>query len=346
VSLPADNTGGPGAGRVSILSGVDGSVIRTFLGSQAGERFGWSLAGLADLNGDGVSEFIIGTYYLLSDDNEVFVLSGADGVVIYEFLVPATGPTRCAALGDIDGDGDEDGAFGIGTAIEAFSGKDGSILRTFDEDASFPGLLIGLHRAGDVDGDGVPDVLVSRLDGCEKLSGWPGGYLSGLVRVYSGRTGIPIYTTQHDEKPCNNSWGVASAIGDVDLDGRADVIVSDAEDYYCFPFICNGRGMARLLGGTTCGSWHNYGLGWKGHRLPDLHIDTVPLICQTITLTLESSTYVATPGVLFLGAVVASIPTAWDGTLHLLPAIAIPVMIPGAMLTVPALIPCDPLSAV
>jgi len=127
-----------------------------------------------------------------------------------------------AGLGDVNGDGHDDfvtgapnaGAGGQGV-VQILSGADHSVIREWTGDST--GDLFGscVDRVGDVDGDGVADVII----GAPGLA-QPGPY-SGVVRVYSSGTGALLY--QIPALGEGDSFGkVVAGLGDLDRDGRAD----------------------------------------------------------------------------------------------------------------------------
>ena len=97
-------------------------------------------------------------------------------------------------VGDLNGDGRGDVAIqsrqpgGQATAVTVRSGADGTVLRTWTAndwyDWSFPDIVV----AGDFDGDGVNDIGLA--EPVPALT--PGVYGPGVVRIYSGATGVVL----------------------------------------------------------------------------------------------------------------------------------------------------------
>ena len=245
---------GPPSGSVRVFSGSDGSVLHTFNGDTPNELFGSSVSGAGDVNGDGRDDLIVGS----PDDGDgstgsgsARVLSGIDGSVLYKF----DGDNRFDALGhsvsgtgDVNGDGtpdlivgavfDDNNGNSSGSA-RVLSGNDGSVLYSFDGVSDGDNFGFSVSGAGDVNGDGTPDLIVgARFDDNN-------GFRSGSARVLSGSDGTVLFTFNGDS--ANELFGSSvSGAGDVNGDGRDDLIVGAFGDDN------NGNlsGSARVLSGS------------------------------------------------------------------------------------------------
>jgi hypothetical protein len=147
-------------------------------------------------------------------------------------------------IGDVDGDGVADvvtsaptKAIGGDNAgrVYVYSTKSGRLLWSTD---GKPGdeLGTGVEGAGDTNGDGIPDVIASA----------PG---AGAAYVYSGRDGRRLLTFTAKGKG-ENFGRHAAGVGDIDGDGRADLIVgapgsAGADSGHAYVY--SGRDGHRLL---------------------------------------------------------------------------------------------------
>ncbi|MEO8029518.1 MAG: FG-GAP-like repeat-containing protein [Gemmatimonadota bacterium] len=93
-------------------------------------------------------------------------------------------------------------------AVYAYSGKSGKLLWKVVGDSG-AALGTGLEAAGDVNGDGVPDVV----------AGAPG---MNAVLVFSGRDGKELLRLKGDSTD-GDLGASASGVGDLDGDGRPDI---------------------------------------------------------------------------------------------------------------------------
>jgi hypothetical protein len=200
-----------------------------------------AVCGVGDVNGDGHPDVAA---RLGSDAGVVRVVSGADGSTLFSVacpkLIAGAQDVGLAACGDLDLDGMPDlvvGLPGAGTAGDAsgelrvVSGTDGSTLLALVGPAA--GALFGRHVAGllDADGDGVPDIAVSRAAP------------QAAVELRSGATGAVLRTWLAQPGDADFAYAVESA-GDVDADGVLDVAISVRSTP-------SGLGAARVYSGRT-----------------------------------------------------------------------------------------------
>jgi uncharacterized delta-60 repeat protein/CSLREA domain-containing protein len=279
VGAPGDDTGGTDRGAVYVLlMNADGTVRAekklangsTNLGTLAnGDAFGSSVAGIGDLDGDGVGDLVVGAP---GDDTgasgagAVYVLRlNGDGSVKAKTKL-ASGSTNigalvaadafgasAAGLGDLDGDGlpdvvvgasgDDTGASGAGAVHVLRLNADGTVkarTKLASGSANVGAFVAGdgfgsaVAGVGDVDGDGVPDLVVG-APGCDD-----GGTDRGAVHVLrltatgSVKAGLKVSDTTGSLAAVldnGDQFGAAlGAAGDLDRDGVNDVAVGAKGD--------------------------------------------------------------------------------------------------------------------
>ena len=202
-------------------------ALATLRGTQAGDFYGFIADELGDIDGDGVTDFIVGA--------------------------PLNSSAGAAA----------------GRAY-VYSGATATLLFTFDGPAANDLMGWSVAKAGDVDGDGTGDIIVGG-------PGAPAGNpqtVAGVVRIYSGATGAVLFTLTGPAVGSHFGSAVAG-IGDVDADGRADVLIG-AEG------ASGGTGQAFVISGMTGATLRthtgaagtNYGYGLSG--IGDVTGDGVP----------------------------------------------------------------------
>jgi FG-GAP repeat len=183
---------GPGYARV--WSGATGALLGTAVGSTGAVNFGAAVAGAGDVDLDGFDDVIIGAPDAQLAAGQVVIHSGAAGAVVRTLNGAPPNDHLGAAIatfGDFDLDGYPDhliGAPGVGGgagAARIYSGQSGAVLASFSHPVAGANFGFAVSAGGDVNGDGVTDVLVALPFSS------PGGLLAaGEVRVLS-LAGIP-----------------------------------------------------------------------------------------------------------------------------------------------------------
>ena len=125
----AATTTASASGRVYLLSGIDGSVIRTIDGQSAKDGLGPGREA-GDLNGDGVGDLVVGSYSSrdgVANGGRFDVFSGNDGARLATVVGTVAGAQLgfdAIGLGDVNADGVPDVAVSaaIGNAVYVISG--------------------------------------------------------------------------------------------------------------------------------------------------------------------------------------------------------------------------------
>lgn len=199
IGAPKNDDSASGAGKAYLFfgdkSGLSGeldpdSADVIISGSASNNYFGWSIAGPGDVNGDGYDDILIGAKW----NNEA--------------------GTRAGKVYLIYGRAFSSQTFSLSSADATFKGS-----------AAYDYLGTAVSGAGDVNGDGKADILMSATgyDGTYSAEGlvylFYGGSLSGAVSLSSAKA------TFRGEAAYDAAGTALSTAGDMDGDGLSDFIV-------------------------------------------------------------------------------------------------------------------------
>ena len=286
---PFDSTTAFEAGRATVLSGRDGSALQVFLGAATIDRLGWAVDAAGDIDRDGHGDLVVGApFRSFPLPGAAYVYSGRTGALLHEFHGKSHGDRfgmSVAGVGDIDGDAVPDVLVGspyddtqgsdYGAAV-VYSGATGDALAELQGDSTFSSFGLTVGGGGDVDADGVPDLLV-------RVANAPVGIPPthpGTVRVYSGATRSLLHVLVGEKASGTFGWSLDDA-GDVDGDGHADVVVGE-------PFSPGGSntGAVSVHSGATGAKLYsrsaNGRVGWSVAGGQDVSGDGVPDIATGV----------------------------------------------------------------
>jgi FG-GAP repeat protein len=239
VGMPEEDYGGSMFGKVTVFSGASGLPIRVILSptGQPAAGFGSALAIDGDFDGDGIADVLVGAPHEMDtqrageDNGCVRVFSGATGLLLYEQYGQSLDElgTSVDFVGDIGDHGHPQGSddFAAGAPVTSVRpgyvelvGKYG-LLWTAQGQSPTTGFGTSVRAAGDVDGDGVPDVVVGE-PWFDRISKGLPLHDCGRVLVFSGASSSEIWEVSGWDGDWLG-WSVGS-LGDVNGDGHADII--------------------------------------------------------------------------------------------------------------------------
>lgn len=186
------------------LRDPDGVQIAEFVGRDPGDYSGRAIAALGDVNGDGINDVMIGAPRARTGSDR---LGSGEAYVVFG-KSNANGSTGLPALFDLN----------------RFDGTNGFIISAGDETSD---LGFSISGAGDINGDGISDLLVGTLRGNKAYAvfGRSGDFPAEVVVTeLDVSAGVTFISSDED---LSDGLTVSEA-GDINGDGRDDIVLSDA----------------------------------------------------------------------------------------------------------------------
>ena len=256
---------GIGAGGLLNLSSLNGANGFKLTGETAGDDSGWSVSGAGDVNGDGLSDLLIGAYghnnlagrsYLVFGQVGIGnggvlalgTLNGRNGLILEGAAQGDRSGWSVSSAGDMNADGLADvligawqhagtgssyvmlgGASGNANGVLGLSQLQGKNGFRLDGEASGDQCGYAVGGAGDINGDGIDDILIgaSGHTGSQGRSYVVfGGSTVGsdgviTLKNLNGQNGFAL----DGEFTNDNSGGAVSSAGDVNQDGVDDLLI-------------------------------------------------------------------------------------------------------------------------
>ncbi len=276
---------------LSDLDGNNGFVIN---GIDPDDDIGNSVSNLGDVNGDGIDDFIIGTddpdsyagesYVIFGSDTDfptnfnLSDLDGNNGFILNGIDVLDLSGQSVSGAGDINGDGIDDLIVGASQGDPNNNSNAGESYVIFGSDDPFPAALnlsdlngsngftifggntgdnlgISVSDAGDVNGDGIDDLIVGASQGDPNGDGEAGisyvifgnsaGFGESLnVLDLNGSNGFAINGIDEGDSSGNS----VSSAGDFNGDGIDDLIIGS---FQSFDFFDNTEGAYIVFGSSS-----------------------------------------------------------------------------------------------
>ena len=183
------------------LSSLNGSNGFVLIGQNAGDNSGYSASGAGDINGDGIADLVVGAYSAASNAGKTYVIFGSNA------------------------------RWSSAISLSSLNGANGFVLNGISAN-DLSGVCVS--GAGDINGDGIADLVVSATGPSESLNagstyvifGSKAGWSSPIsLSILNGANGFVL----NGENANDFSGTSVSGAGDINGDGIADLVVGAPE---------------------------------------------------------------------------------------------------------------------
>ena len=236
----AVGTAGGGVAQVNVYDAKTGAMLGIINPFGRAYTGGVSVA-TGDINGDGVEDIVVGSGRGMASTVKVFDGKSLKEMASFNGLASTFTGGLSVAVGDVNGDGRADIVVGAGVGsmsqVKVYSGaalftasskqavaKPVAVQNFIAFDATYRGGIS--VSVADLNNDGKGDIVVSQ------------GQSAGGVKVFDGKTNATLMNL----KPFGTAFdlGVSVATGDIDGDGKADLVVG----------AMRGSPMVKVIGST------------------------------------------------------------------------------------------------
>ncbi|MFH0894906.1 MAG: gliding motility-associated C-terminal domain-containing protein [Bacteroidota bacterium] len=281
-------------------TGVGPVPMWSFEGGQNNARLGNSVAGAGDVNGDGYSDVIVGSYQYDNgevDEGMAFVFHGsATGLSAVQNWSAESNQASAllgfsvSSAGDVNGDGFSDvlvGAYQFDNAeanegrVFLYAGSAGGLnaaaFWTYENNIANSQVGYSVNLAGDINADGYSDIIIG-------ASGYSNGQVNeGIAYVFYGEAigplAVPTWSYENNITLSSMGSSVAPA-GDVNGDGYSDIIIG-APNYTSpqvgegavYGFMGSANGLLLIPAWTNESNQTNAQYGYAVNAAGDINAD-------------------------------------------------------------------------
>lgn len=266
--------GAPGMDRAYLYKGDNSSAALVSQTGVTGSNFGEVVEGIGDFDGDGYNDFVVGAPSNGGNNGTVYLYQGNSSGAFVQMGATVSGSTGTSfgsylsSLGDINGDGLSD--FYVGDAASAgkiFMGNASGMTTNINFNfSSSPYTVTGVGSAGDFNGDGYDDFVISLADSGE----------THAFMVFGKSTGLPgtldLTYLKNGANAIEYTFNTANSGDRLDITSVGDLNGDGYDDFAIGAYDVNGTaagtgGMTIIYGHNTAGTPASAHVGTAGNNV-------------------------------------------------------------------------------